>query len=357
MLKSLLRLAPSLVRAGHRWGRTHLGSITDTKSYGLPAPLSETHLQVVGSLRQGDVVGIGGLPVLGPDGVWSHRTPHGAVLLTQTCDAVRPEKLTVTLAPIACLEGSTASEARDGKLLRYIHVPSAEPEVFADLSVIATIDKALFAALPRTVGVNQTDDDAVRKFGRAVSRRFGRFPFPDEVVPWLRPLEVVMQSKHEKSSSEGAAMRDVVELRVEASGGWQNPPYALTLCVIVKPGVIPTFPDDEPPPCPGDLVAWLRTDTGDLQQTSGEIANRLSAERTHSPSSASVYWLWLSLAEAWAARCKPDIGRRSSEDAAKILAAVTEIDADLVDEGGFDLYRYRRSEQLDVDHLSPPIPL
>jgi hypothetical protein len=357
VLNRLLRLAHSLVGARHRRGTTQQASITNNKSFDTSAPLGEAHLQVIGSFRQGDVVTIDGLPVLGPDAVWLRHTPHGAVLLTQTCDAVRPEKPTVALAPIARLEGGTASEARDGKLLRYIPLPSTEPEAFADLSVIATIDKALFAALPRTAGIDQTDDDAVRKFGRAVGRRFGRFPFPDEVVPWLRPLEVVMQSKHDKNSPEGAAMRDVVELRVEAVGGWQNPPYALTLCVIVKPGVIPTSPDDEQPPCPGDLAAWLRTDTGDLRQGSSAIANKLAAERTHSPSSASAYWLWLSLAEAWAARCTPDVGKRSREDAAKILAAVTGIDADLVDEGGFDLYRYRRSEQLDVDHLSPPIPL
>jgi hypothetical protein len=357
VLKRLLRLAHSLARLMQRRSTTQQSLIIDAESSDAPAPLSETHLQVIDSFRQGDVVTIDGLPVLGPDVVWFRRTPYGAVLLTQTCDAVRPEKSTVALAPIVRLEGSTASEARDGKLLRYIHVPSADPEAFADLSVIATIDKALFAALPRVAGIDQTDDDAVRKFGRAVGRRFGRFPFPDEVVPWLRPLEVVMQSKHDKNSPEGAAMRDVVELRVEAVGGWQDPPYALTLCVIVKAGVIPTFPDDEQPPCPGDLAAWLRTDTGDLRQTSGAIANRLATERMRSPSSASVYWLWLSLAEAWAARCTPDVGKRPAEDAAKIRAAVTGVDADLVDEGGFDLYRYRRSEQLDIDHLSPPIPL
>ena len=152
-------------------------------------------------------------------------------------------------------------------------------------------------------------------------------------------------------------MRDVVELRIEAVGGWQNPPYALTLCVIVKPGLIPTYPDDDQPSCPDDLATWLRTDTGDLPQASGAIANKLAKERTSSPSSGSVYWLWLSLAEAWAARCTPDVGKRSSEDAAKIRAAVSGIDADLVDEREFDLYRYRRSEQLDVDHLAsdPPI--
>jgi hypothetical protein len=320
-------MAHSLVRAAQRRGTTQRGSITDVKNFDAPAPLGETHRQVIDSFRQGDVVTIDGLPVLGSDAVWFCRTPYGAVLLTQTCDAVREEKPTVALAPIARLDGSTASAARDGKLLRYIDVPSAGPDAFADLAVIATIDKALFATLPRKAGVDQTDDDAVRKFGRAVGRRFGRFPFPDEVVPWLRPLEVVMQSKHDKNSPEGAAMRDVIELRVEAIGGWRNPPYALTLCVIVKPGVVPSFPDDEQPPCPDDLTAWLRTDKGDLRQASSAIANKLAMERTRSPSSASAYWLWLSLAEAWAARCTPDVGKRSPEDAAKILTAVTGIDA------------------------------
>lgn len=163
VLNRLLRLAHSLVGAKHRRGTTQQASITDNKSFDTPAPLGEEHLQVIGSFRQGDVVTIDGLPVLGPDAVWLRRTPHGAVLLTQTCDAVRPEKPTVALAPIARLEGGNASEARDGKLLRYIPLPSTEPEAFADLSVIATIDKALFAALPRTAGIDQTDDDAVRK--------------------------------------------------------------------------------------------------------------------------------------------------------------------------------------------------
>ena len=353
MLNRLCRLAHSFARHGR--GTAQQPSTSDSESSDTAAPLGEAHLQVIDSFRQGDVVTMNGLPVLGPDAVWFHPTPLGAVLLTQTCDAVRPEKLTVALAPIDRLEGDKARDARDGKLLRYI--PLTEPEAFADLSVVATIDKALFADLPRTAGIDQTDDDAVRKFGRAVGRRFGRFPFPDEVVPWLRPLEVVMQSKHDKNSPEGAAMREVVELRVEAIGGWQSPPYALTLSVIVKPGVVPTFPTDEPPPCPEDLARWLRTDTGDLRQKSDAIANRLATERTRSPSSAAVYWLWLSLAEAWAARCTPDVGKRSPDDARKILAAVAGIDADVVDEGGFDLYRYRRSEQLDLDHLSPPIPL
>jgi hypothetical protein len=323
----------------------------------LPEPLSGEALRIIGALRQGDIVEIDGLPVVGNGGVRSHPTPHGAVLITQTCDAVRPEKPTVAVVPIARVGGGAAKNARDGKLLRYVPLPAAGLDVFADLSLIATIDKARLVALPRLPGIDPTSDDEIRRFGRAIGRRFGRFPFPDEVVPWLRPLEVVVQSKHDKDSAEGAAMRDVVELRVEAIGGWLKPPYALTLCVIVRPGVVPAFPDDEQPRCPTDLSVWLRTESGDLRQTPAAIAGRLETERRRSRSSASVYWLWLSLAEAWAALCIPDVRKCSQEEAASVLAAVSGIDADVIEESSFDLYRYRRSEQLDLDHLSPPTPI
>jgi hypothetical protein len=176
-------------------------------------------------------------------------------------------------------------------------------------------------------------------------------------VPWLRPLEVVIQSKHDKNSPEGAAMRDVVELRVEAADGWLKPPYSLTLCVILKEGMLPSFSGEEPP-CPPDLAGWLRTESGELRRTSGEIAARLDAERRVSPSSVSVYLLWQALAEAWATRCRPgDLRAFTSEEAAKIRIAVSVIEADVFTESGFDLYRYRRSEQLDLDHLSPPTPV
>jgi hypothetical protein len=55
------------------------------------------------------------LPIRGRDTIRFHPTPDGAVLLTQTCDAVRPEKPTVAVTPVTPvtrLEGSTASNER-----------------------------------------------------------------------------------------------------------------------------------------------------------------------------------------------------------------------------------------------------
>jgi hypothetical protein len=60
--------------------------------------------------------------------------------------------------------------------------------------------------------------------------------FPDEAVPWLQPLEQVVQSKANKvTSAEGRVFGNVLELRVECENGWRTAPYDLVLAVIVTP--------------------------------------------------------------------------------------------------------------------------
>ena len=57
--------------------------------------------------------------------------------------------------------------------------------VLADLTGISI--STILADTPIATGVGMADAD-IRRFGQRVARRFGRFPFPDEVVPWLTPL-------------------------------------------------------------------------------------------------------------------------------------------------------------------------
>src|SRR5680860_763849 len=116
---------------------------------------------------------------------------------------------------------------------------STSPRSERRTSRISTVAKPTGAHLRRTPGL--VSDDETRRFSRAVARKFGRSPFPDEVSPWLRPLEEVVSSRTRKAASpEGQALRQVVELRVEATGGWVAAPYDLTLVVIVEPGTLPT---------------------------------------------------------------------------------------------------------------------
>jgi hypothetical protein len=59
----------------------------------------------------------------------------------------------------------------------------------------------------------------------------------------------------------------------------------------------------------------------------------------------------MALAEAWAARCFPQ-----GNPAQSVRDAVAGIVAEVVPADEFPLTRVRRSEQLDLDHLSSPTP-
>jgi hypothetical protein len=311
--------------------------------------------------RQGDVVQLTSLPVLEPNGtIRRHPAPNGVVILSQTCDVVLPDRLTVVAAPLVRLSGDVLRQATKGGRPRYVAVPAAGVDAFADLDIIGTLDKNILAGTSATDGTGPADAD-IRRFGQRVARRFGRFPFPDEVVPWLLPLTDIVAGKYGKGTGEARALEQVVELRVEATGGWTTPPYALTLVTIVRAGTLPELDEKDQIDPPPSLQRWLREPSGRLRRTSGEIANRIFAHELDpsgtSPIPAPIdrYHLWLALAEAWAAKCAP---RGSDKDDAAVAGAVAggEIAADILSDDEYPLARYRRSERLDVEHLSPPAP-
>lgn len=330
---------------------------------GPPNPPGLTHEAVSAcrQRRQGDVVQLTSLPVLGPNGtVRQHPAPNGAVILSQTCDVVLPDRLTVVAAPLVRLSGDVLRQAVKGGRPRYVAVPAAGADTFADLDIIGTLDKNILASTPVTDGVGPADAD-VRRFGQRIARRFGRFAFPDEVVPWLTPLTDIVTSKYGKDTGEALALEQVVELRVEATDGWADPPYDLILVTIVRAGTLPELEENDQIDPPPSLQRWLREPSGRLRRGSGDIANRLFAHKigttgmTPAPTPAERYHLWLALAEAWAVKCTPR-GRDKDNPAVAEAVAGGEIAADIASDDEYSLARYRRSERLDVEHLSPPTP-
>lgn len=310
--------------------------------------LAEPDAEALKAFRQGDVLEtLVKVEVLGPDGDGIMvPTPLGVVLVSQTCDVVLPNRAAVQIAPHVRLPASAADDARDGRRPRYAHLPQLGACDFADLEVVTTVAKRNLVGLRRRPGVES--DEEIRRFAGAVARKFGRFAFPDEVSWWLRPLEEVVASKARKAASpERVALEHVVELRVEASGGWGTAPYDLTLCVIVEPGTLPTFPGDELPDLPSSLDEWLHNPVGELRRASGEIADRLAK----ATDSADRYWLWMALGEAWGNRCRPPANAPSA-----VHEAVLGVTAEVVPADEFPLTRVRRSEILDLDHISGPTP-
>lgn len=310
----------------------------------------QTIQDILKSVRQADIVEVTTLPIVTDAGtVYQYPTPEGAVIITQTCDLVQADRPNVQLAPLVRREAVAARETRLGRWPQYVHVPLAGEDAFADLSLIATVTKGFLVKLERVAGVNEADDSDVRNFGRAVGRRFSRFPFPDEVTPWLRPLQSEVQSKTNRPASPlGQVLSGVVELRLEAISGWNSsPPYDLVLIIIVYPGVLPELDQIAGASVDNALKAWLFSSSGQIQRTPAQIAERIIS----APDAVSKSFLWAAFGTALAALCRP----KGTQDAAT-MSAVSSITGEVISEDELSYARGVRSEEIDLDHLSSPKP-
>lgn len=319
--------------------------MTETSAF---PELTADEIGALSRFRQGDVLAdVPDVVISDEEGAPRHLiAPLGVVIVSQTCDVVAPNRPTIQVALRVQLQSTHAAEARDGKRPRYAHLPALGDDNFADLEFMATVDKRRVIALTRTPGVVEDLDG--RFFSLAVARRYSRFPFPDEVTPWLRPLELVVVSRVRRANSpEALALESVVQLRVEAADGWREAPFELKLVVIVTPGTLPMFPGDDLPALPDNLKAHLYDDDRRVKAERGDIAKMLA--KATDP--IAKYWLWTALADAWAALCLPP-------DAAppQVKAAVSSLLAEVVSADEFPLTRIRKSEELDLDHLSEPTP-
>ena len=275
--------------------------------------------------------------------------PNGAAVLSQTCDIVQRDRLTVQIAPLVPLSGSMANEAKIRRRPQYVPLPNAPENLFIDLERLTSIHKNDLVDVAHEAGVSSQDE--ARKLAQSIGRRFTRFPFPDNVHPWLRPLEGVLQTKADHPNSpEGIALKNIMEIRVEARGKWEDPPpYALTILFVVEPGILPYGPQDEPPEVPAELSGWLRDGSGALKRTASQIADRLN----RASSAPDRYYLWLALGEAWAAQCHPEPGASQA-----VMREVEDsIDGEVLSADELTMDRWWGSEALDLDHLSPPRPV
>jgi hypothetical protein len=323
--------------------------VTDPESYQF-GKLTIDDEQNLSRFKQGYVLlDVQSIPVVSAAGtVDDFPTPNGVAVFTQTCDIVNwsPSRRTVQVAPIAILPEPKATEARRGKRPQYVHLPELGDSYFADLEVVATLDKAYVAGMSGGHGV--ADGIPARRFGQATGRKYNRYPFPDEVVLRLQPLESLIVSKHDADEKpESWALQRVRQIRVTSDNGWDGPSYDVKLLVVLEPGVLPMFADDELPDRPQDLEVWLYDNQYRLKRQAGEIAGKLRDETDP----VRQYWLWAALVDAWAEKCRPK-GKHRSEPTR--LDAVITVTAELWSADEFPMTMMDSSEPLDIDHLSAP---
>lgn len=267
------------------------------------------------------------------------------VVVSQSCDVVLPSRENVLLAPLVGIHDQvTLRGALNRENPRYVLVPLDSEQRFADLNYIAAHPKKAVAGAAARPGVDRDDDQAVRDFGLAVGRWFGRFAFPDEVQPWLAPLQKQIRDKYASPTSAlGQVLHRVAEIRVEADS-WTSESRSLTIHVIVSAAWMPFIVDT-------DSLASAPTPS---TTASPRSLTAIAEELIRSDADARIVALWDEMAWALAASCKPK-GRHAAD--ANVSAAVSVVEAMLWTDEDFSLARYRRSEQLDVDFLSDPVPL
>ncbi|WP_455137670.1 hypothetical protein [Thermophilibacter sp.] len=271
----------------------------------------------------------------------SFECPHGVMLVSQTCDALHSKTLQV--APIVELpEENEARLAATGRQSRFVPIKLDGQELFVDLSFVATLDRACMEAIDCVAAApSQREERMVRD---SLSRRFGRFPFPNEVVDWCRPLQKRLVSKARRSGNQGELIRKITCIRIEDEGSWEGPDvYRLSLSFLVEPGVLPTIEDENEGI--SDNLARLR-DESDINARSEAIADCLVSAHKRHLNSMEVCWLWQGLVDGWVAQCNKAYGK---------LGRVSRVvgQAEVVPEDEYTFDRYRRSEQLDLDFLSP----
>jgi hypothetical protein len=259
-------------------------------------------------------------------------TPLGVVLLTQCCDLARGGNGEAHVAKVVRLSGVDAANAKSGRTPRFIELNGLpESDLFADLGHVGGMTNRAVLAHSRRPAVPPHERYLL---GQRVARRFGRFAYPDEVQPLLSWIVNRIRSKAKSERSPlGRLLGRVATIRIENEGGWDAGPWSLTLVLVLEDGELPTLSGDptgrgasETTPAGMAAIATLITDLG---PGASELAN-----------------LWLAFCEAFATEAL--VGSRISRD------IVSEFLVEAVEESEFSYARYRRSTDLDVDHVSGP---
>lgn len=157
----------------------------------------------------------------------------GLVVVTQTCDVVRPcvERPYIEVCPLVEVDELRLNEIRKAKRPNYAFVPQlAERCLVASLDLVMTVEKPLVATWTRTPGWS-SDEDA-RTFAHALGRKRTRFAFPDDFVVLAKKLQERLVEKHQKNSDEGRALRALREIRVLAAPSWEDDEIDITLYFI-----------------------------------------------------------------------------------------------------------------------------
>jgi hypothetical protein len=157
----------------------------------------------------------------------------GFVMLTQTCDIVRPsaERPYVEVAPLIMVSLEWLEDIRMLRRPAFAYVPAlAEERLVADLDRIMTVEKAVVAPWRRIPG--WSTDNEIRAFAKALARKRARFAFPDDFNEAATKLQERFKKRHNRQHAEGAHLKALSEIRIRAAPSWDTDQVTISLWFI-----------------------------------------------------------------------------------------------------------------------------
>ncbi len=305
-------------------GRTPIGDLIDWKG-----------------AAQGDVVALAKLVYwTGADGDYeSFDTPHGVVLLSQTCDLVQNRER-VLVAPVIELDASTMKQVRKGKKPLHVEVGSSHDRV-ADIERMVSLPRAALAeAVVAEHSVDERSGEDADRLSARIGRALYRYAFPDEVHDALRKFNRKITDGYGKETAFAKVLGMVDEMRISCPN-WGLPGRALRIHAIVPGKLLP----------PADMVptGWEWSDqtvTGvhpseKEPQVNLERASELILLNIGSSNDAALVRLWA----VWTDQLDKVIDHKSS-------AEVASITIETVSGAEFTWDDFKASETLDFSILS-----
>jgi hypothetical protein len=292
--------------------------------------------------RQGDVLLVSHFASLALDTtsqvVVEESRPESLVIVTQTCDVVRARsdpqapRLLQAAVVVSVTDPNRRALYLRGDSPRYVPVPLAGDNAFADLDSIISVQISLLEGCDHYHGLPD-DAKAASQFGKAVARKFGRYPFPDDLAVAVEALRTrILDRRNRPDSPEGRVLLQMIQIRAEALPDWGADHIDVFLVFIMRRGFMPPFEPE------ARVTEDLAVQLPQHLDSPAEVASRL----TDNLSPADRSFVLRSLVNSWSRLYRPS-------------GVVTSLEGEMLGEDEYTVERYWSSESLDLDYLSGPL--
>lgn len=165
------------------------------------------------------------------------ETPHGVVLLSQTCDLVQ-DRERVIIAPVSESSSAEMSHVKRGAKPLLVAIGSG-PNHVANLERMISVPRSLLGdAVVVYHSVQERSGEEADRLSARIGRGLYRFAFPDAVHDALSKMQKKIAEGYSKNTSFAAVLRLIDEFRISCPA-WEVAKRDLVITAVVPEEYLP----------------------------------------------------------------------------------------------------------------------